>query len=60
VLLVDENRETPRSFKHNKRWININALNTMDLAYLYVENEEAIKENIPVLEIGVDTKHCIV
>jgi len=57
---VDENRETPRSFKHNKRWININALNTMDLAYLYVENEEAIKENIPVLEIGVDTKHCIV
>jgi len=50
----------PKSYKQNKRWINVKKLNTMDIAYIYVENELATQEGLSVLEIGVDTTCCIV
>jgi len=50
----------PKSYKRNKRWIDIKKLNTMDIAYIYVENELALKENLSIIEFGVDTTCCIV
>ena len=59
-IVVDETRETPHSYKQNKRWINVKNLNTMDIAYIYVENELAVQENLSKIEFGVDTTCCIV
>lgn len=56
---IEAYNEAPRWLKHNKRWVDLDNLSVIDIAYIYVENEYAKSEGLPLIELGEKYEDCI-
>jgi hypothetical protein len=51
LFVLRDTEDVPKSLRRNKRWIDTQKVNAIDLAYIYVENELASLEGKPPIEI---------